>query len=551
MKSTPRPFIAACAVLGVVIGYAIGAWFFSRNPARQPSASDSAMASHSSAPASEIEDARFASDDVAIGAVFTAWQHKNPLRRGKELKDALDRLDATQFAQMVERVSAFETEEMYELLIALVRQWTLQNPKAAAAWARPAIERQFAGARVGTDWATISAWSFADPEAAIALALERPEASASQNLVTDAVGALAQDDPAGQLDRMAALPAGRLREAAISAALTKLAQTDPSGALARLDELPPGARRDSAQTSILIAWAQNDPTGALAETGRRIEAGELGRERGDLSDTIRVAAEVDPAAALKWTETLPEDLRFDAATIVAGSWAAKDPTAALDWAIANGLALDKASSLGGGYWSGRSILERALATNSTKTIEWVRAQPASAERTRLLTQSVGNAPVELSREIFNELPPDFQFIAAPTVAYQIADSGIDDAVSWTKELAAGSVREHAITGMVGILGRRANDQLDSLLEQYPVGADRDAALRGAVQASWGKQTQGLSYAQSISDPAIREQAFRQVASSWLNSEPAAARVWLDGTNELSPDVKKMLVRSATENRLGY
>ncbi len=549
MKTTARLFVPACAALGVVIGFGVGAWLFSRAAATRTSASNSAMASRSSAPSSGIEDRRFDSDDVAIGAVFTAWQHKNPLRRGRELKDAIDRLDDGQLVQMIERVSGSATGEMYELLIALVKQWTLKDPKAAAAWARPAIERQYAGARMGTDWATVSAWSYADPEAAIALAVERPEASVSQTLVSEGVGTLAENNPAVQLDRVRALPAGRLREAAISTLLQTWAQTDPSAAMARLDELPPGGRRDDIQSNILIAWANKDPAGALAEMSRRIESGELGRGRGDFPDAVSTAAAADPAAALQWTENLPDDLRGDAAIIVAGSWAAKDPAAALDWAIAHGLELDQSSSLGGGYWSARSLLERALESDSGKQSNGFEHNPQARRERACLPNQSGTRPWKLRERFSMNCRPIFRQSRLPTFADRIAETGTDEAVSWTKELTAGSIREKAITAIVSSLGRESSEQRDSLIEQYPVGADRDAALRGVVQASWGKQTQGLSFAQRISDPAMREQAFRQVASSWLNSEPTAARVWLEGTNELSPDVKKMLVRSMTENRL--
>ncbi len=310
------------ASLGLILGFAVGAGAFSRrSPSGKSTDSETKNETTTSRSVSETEDARFATDDAAIGAVFSAWQRKNPLRRAAELKITIDGLDSSQLAQMVVRVAGFADWEMQQLLRSLVKQWALKDPVAAAAWARPAIERCYASAAKNADWVATSAWCAADPEGAIALAMERPNATASQQMISMAISALAENNPAGQLDRMAALPSGRLREAAIATALTEWAKEDPAAALARLDDLPAGARRDQTLTTVLVEWAGKEPAAALAEAGRRIENGELGRGRGYLGQTISTAAGADPAGTMQWAENLPDDLRADARVLAAAGWA--------------------------------------------------------------------------------------------------------------------------------------------------------------------------------------------------------------------------------------
>ncbi|MEO8350254.1 MAG: hypothetical protein ABI680_00900 [Chthoniobacteraceae bacterium] len=534
--------------LGLVLGFAVGAGAFSRtSPSGKSKDSETKNEPGTSRPASETSDARFATDDAAIGAVFSAWQRKNPLRRAAELKAAIDGLDSSQLAQMVERVAGFADWEMQQLLRSLVKQWALKDPAAAAAWARPAIERCYASAAKNSDWLVNSAWCMADPEGAIALAMERSDATASQQMISMAISALAENDPAAQLDRMAALPPGRLREAAIATALTEWAKEDPAAALARLDDLPAGARRDETLTNVLQGWAGKEPAAALAEASRRLESGELGRGRGYLGRTISAAAGADPAGTMRWAENLPDDLRADARVLAAAGWASKDPLAALDWARANGVSPDQRSFLDGQYWGDQNILNAALNSDPKKTVEWLRAQPDSAERGRLLGQSLYRLDKEIAFDVFRDLPPDAQKYASWTIGYKLGEMGQDEAVAWARKEVSGPARENVIAGLVGTLGRNSSETIDSVLKEFPSGADRDAALRGAVESMWAKPADGLPYAQRISDPVIRERTFRSLASGWLYRDGPAARAWLAGTTELAPDVKAMLMREVTDN----
>ncbi len=165
----------------------------------------------------------------------------------------------------------------------------------------------------------------------------------------------------------------------------------------------------------------------------------------------------------------------------------------------------------------------------------------------MLGQSLYRLDSELALDVFRDLSPDAQKNASWSISYKLGEMGQDEAIAWARTEVAGPARENVIAGLVSTLGRRSSETIDTVVAQFPSGADRDAALGGAVQALWAKPTDGLPYAQRISDPVIRERTFRSLASGWLYRDGPAARAWLDATTELAPDVKAMLMREVTEN----
>ncbi len=149
---------------------------------------------------------------------------------------------------------------------------------------------------------------------------------------------------------------------------------------------------------------------------------------------------------------------------------------------------------------------------------------------------------EVAREVFSELPLENQLQAAVIMGRKAADSGADETIAWAKTIDAEPARLRVISEIVHHAGGDTAERLDGMIAQFSPGADRDAALRGAVSAIDGDAAQALKFASQISDADIREETFRRVVSRWLGRDESAARVWLAETNELSPAVKAMVTR---------
>lgn len=455
---------------------------------------------------------RFASDDEAIGAVFSAWQDPNRLRRGWALQRVLERLGARQLGVIVQRVAELRDERMRDLLAIFLTEWTRTDPDAARAWMRPVLDRMEAGAETDSDWDLVKVWVQADPRGALAFASELPDSSGAYRLLSEVLEALAADDPAEKIKILEELPARtfpRLRRILLGFAIQELAEKNPAAALGKL--------------------------------GQIMASGERGEGLINIHLTVEDAATADPAAALAWVQSQPAENRRDFTIWAVAGWAESDPIAALEWARTNALPLDATADS-----EELNPLDSALKADADRTVEWLLDFPPDAERDRLLVGSAGRVEPAVARQIFQELGPDFQVEAAGDIAGIVRRAGRDEAVAWSKEIANGPARRDAITEMVRGERWNSEDPLEDMIALYAPGHDRDAALRGASSSDKESIEASLGYAARISDPAVRAQAFRRLAVRWLKADAAAASAWLAGTGELSPEVKGVVSRMVSD-----
>ena len=87
------------------------------------------------------------------------------------------------------------------------------------------------------------------------------------------------------------------------------------------------------------------------------------------------------------------------------------------------------------------------------------------------------------------------------------------------------------------------DGQDAIMESWPVGSDRDAALRGvAAYLSQSEPGRALEFAQQINEPTARWKAYVNLAPMWLAQDEPSARRWIDSTSEFSADEKNAVIR---------
>ncbi|MEO8351375.1 MAG: hypothetical protein ABI680_06560 [Chthoniobacteraceae bacterium] len=546
MNAKQRFFLTIFLVAGAGCGFLLGVAVF-RHPAseRATKAADP-MAPKLDQASNRTSDSN--SDEEALGAVFSVLLEPDPLRRGWATKRAVEQLDGTQLAVLMERLvvdAAFDTQP---LLKSLMLRWVKIAPDAAMKWARPVFARHVAGE--GSDTAVaydpreaaFLAWCEADPQRALSLALTRPDSEMSCEMVRAAMGATENGNPSVQLERALAFPDGRVKTEALSVVLWEWAKTDPAAALARLEALNlPADSQGPVLAAILSEWAGKDGAAALAEIARRMSSSEIGPGPAIYRRAIEEAAANDPAAGLALAETAGNDF----ALAVLRGWARSDPIAALQWGYSAGLDLHPETNprLNG---LGDTVLSRALAADSEKTVAWLRSLPPSPDRARLLASALNSMEVDTARAVFAELPSDTQIHAAPAIGWKVMKLGINEAVAWSRSIDDESVRSRVISEIVEAGGGNVAERLDAAIAKFPPGTGRDAALRGAVNAIAGETDRAMNYASQISDPNMREEAVRRVVSRWLYRDAAAARAWLADTSELSPEVKAAEVRKVTQ-----
>ena len=550
-----RVLLLALFALG---GFVSGSWLAIRQRR------DALLTAFPSAPATSRPpliagtEGPFRTEEEAFTAVFSAHLEPDRLRRGFELSEALERLDAAQCAALVVRVAKLRRKECEELIGPLLARWNEIDAESVQAWARPYVERAFATGRSGDlDETVLLAWARADPERALAEALKSPQRESSRWLAISAAQALAGENAAAKIAKLAALPAGPLREQALAEGFKEWAKKDPASAYGRLALLAPGPDFERTRSEILKSWASKDPPAALAQVCALLPDLPPGLSGASLVNRIALnAGHKDARLALEWAVDLPESLRSEATTAALLAWAQKDAIAALDWARAHGVPLDaRTKGATDGYLGqfGTGLLGAALRDDdSEKVLAWLRKLPADEDRGRLLAGAIRARPNAAGRALLGELPPAEQIVTVQAFAYLFSREDPDAILSWAQSLPPGVVREEAIAAVIASAADRFPEAIDSMIEKVASGPDRDAALRGHVLAQSDRDpAKAIEIAGRIGNHGMREQAFRIIANGWLQRDASAAEAWLASTPELAPETKAALLRSHHEWRADY
>jgi hypothetical protein len=107
----------------------------------------------------------------------------------------------------------------------------------------------------------------------------------------------------------------------------------------------------------------------------------------------------------------------------------------------------------------------------------------------------------------------------------------------------GATRNAAVGRLVNLQLQSTPERVDTLVDAWPAGPERDSALGNLVSnVSYKDPKQALDFARRIADTTQRDTAVERAARGWLSRDERAARAWLSSTQELTPGVKRVLLR---------
>ncbi|HEV7866175.1 MAG TPA: hypothetical protein VGO90_00735 [Chthoniobacteraceae bacterium] len=472
----------------------------------------------------------FPSDNARIVRLFSALQEPLALKKRFQLFEALRDLTAQDLPALARHVESFAYIPRSELLPTLVDRWFELDFEAAQSWmlARP------------KEFMPIKAWATVNPEAALREALAMQSDWRATSLLGAAISQLAGEDPAAQAARLRTLPRSELRDGVFQGVLAAWAKIDPAAAYASLAEIPPGQTQDAARDGVLREWAERDPAAALAQINvllPTLKAGVLGNELiTDLADRI---GKKNPQLALEWLSTLPVEFRDAPAIAAARGWAVKEPAAALEWCVENGVDVARGHRNGFNGWQA-GVLGEALAAQPAATIAWLEVRPAGPDRDRLLERALEDSFWRVPKEqlfdqgtafamrLFEQLPPESQERTATALGRKRAEQGdLTDLGVWAQNFASGPARANAVAGAIGAAYERDASRVETLLASTASTADRDAALRGLAETMSKATPAGAAIrALTITDSAVRRETLDAVVTGWLKRDPETARTWL-------------------------
>lgn len=327
-------------------------------------------------------------------------------------------------------------------------------------------------------------------------------------LVTGALAALAESDPAGAFDRAMSIPDFSMRRAAVPQIAEVWARSDPAMALSHVKALPTPALAIASRTRIMGYWASTDPDGFLAylQQADVIEFQSAGQ-------ALASVAALDPGRVSALVSVVPAAVEGLVSNAVAIAAAHTHPMDVL------GAAGDPSGSPG--FMAVRSAAAALSASDPAAALEWVRANPGVGQ----------GASAAIAREIgAHDLARALQF--AETLPASARAAWIGDAMMhhvdhdpWTAISVITAMRDQA----------GYDDALEVAVQRFAIGnpyyavylldgAGRSANLRAvpALAQTWARRqpADAVQWAVGLADSELRDVALGMIVDTVASTSPA-------------------------------
>ncbi len=500
-----------------------------------------------------IDEARFCSDDSARSALldlaYAKWAANDPAAALAFARTAASKRydrDIGPLNQVLatwaghDPVSALAAAQSLDLasfrqqgIRAVLQAWgESDDPQGAVAAAKALGLGSQLNAAMN---AIYTGWAQHDPAGAFAALSSVDNLNTRNSLASTILTTMAEQNPKGALDLFQTLTPGaqNANPETVNYIFSRLTLQDPHAAVEALSQVPSGVMHQRAVTCIACDWADTDPQGAMAWASAITNPADRNTA---LYNAVRHVAGNDPVLAASELKLIPDmNQRNQAMNDVLGRWVDRDPKAALAWVqsnttgtaqtmalnqVINNIAqIDPLSAL-------NVIQQMPDAANHNNMVfqtinSWSQSDPAAAlnwAKTNLSGNDLNSATTIALRQLINSDPAaGAQYVTTlpdgnnrssliSQVATSMARQDADSALNWINNLpdVNGPTRNNAIQNILGQIS-----QIDPQLA-----ASKLASLNFDTTAGNG--------------PGAYSSAAMQVASSWAQSDPAAALSWASG-----------------------
>jgi hypothetical protein len=578
-------------LLSALAGATIGVLCFWRGQAGNIDvlAARSVHAHSSSARSEDGKDARQPPAVDSAAAVVAALRFKNnKLRCAHDLFAALQNFDANDFRSlasdrtrvvaMLEDCEKLPWEICVLLMEGIVERWVEVDPSAAVAWLNRSDD--VFEKHQGFERSIMEAFARKMPEQTFSYALARSTSKERERCLSIVVPTIAARDPEHARGWIERIQDEKLRNLATDSWQNGLAKATPLAAadlaLSMADTAKAEAvwnaavseaeRRGPAELSALAAkshdsrflgpvaaaMAARDPQGAAQlanELLAKATPGEARLASWQYLDAVTQAyVRKDAAAAAEWAAALPAAARPGALGIVAKSWAAEDPQAALAWLDANSerLAIDKEKPLAQQADPRMAAFGSWLQRDEGAARAWSDGLPggemrnaAEAQLILLLAQTGRGIEAAQKCAVFSGDPAGE---ISSRVARELARTDPISAAKWAAELPAGKAQERAVTETVTRWTLQDPPAVGRWLEQFAPSEVRDRAIATyAGTLAIADPSMATEWVIQVSDPLRRTQAAQNLFWRWNLSDPAAARAWLQALPGIDEESRRIFL----------
>ena len=302
------------------------------------------------------------------------------------------------------------------------------------------------------------------------------------------------------------------RTVAVSALDSIPATTGPTSRLASL--IASASQMTNAQALAALRKLERDANPAESAAARQVLVARL--------------AELDPEAALSYSDTLAGDEHSRQRLNVMGTWAGKDPAAASAYlksqangGIANDSDREAAAAIAR-EWATRD--PRAALAWAQSLNEDVRDQAIA----RVMGQLATIQP-QAAIQAAQNLPAGYERAdAMQPIAAQWAETAPVAAASWVQSLRNAEEQARAANGLVTTWASNDPMTASQWVAKLAPGTTRDAAVSALISASTLRNDPEAAtlWAATVQDPALRAQLISAHSARWLLQDAAAANAWL-------------------------
>jgi hypothetical protein len=255
--------------------------------------------------------------------------------------NALEKLNATDPVGAAGLVSLLPPGEMQVLVaVDVARAFAAQNVEAALAWTKTLPAGQTQTLALNN---VLAIWARSDASAVGNYVAALPAGALQQTVAAEVAGVLAAASPQNAIGWAQALPA-ETRSIALARVADSWAQRDPSEASRWVAEQSAGPVAFQVLTLgyTLSYWVMKDAP-AAQEFVRTLPAD---LQAGVATSTAPILAQLNPAGAMAWAQSLPVPAARDAALGAAfARWADNAPDAARAWLAASHLSSEQKARL--------------------------------------------------------------------------------------------------------------------------------------------------------------------------------------------------------------
>jgi hypothetical protein len=248
-------------------------------------------------------------------------------------------------------------------------------------------------------------------------------------------------------------------------------------------------------------------------------------------------ARTDPAGAMAWAKSLPEDSRAGAYTGLIGGQMSEDPLAATRTAKELPPGEDRERLMG-------HIAENWGTKDPTEALKWANTLegPEKIESTKKALNGWANKDPKAAADHLQTLPATDRDQYTGSIAGRWANRNPAEAAAWVATQPEGDGRKDAVGSVMNTWSETEPEKASAWLVTQPAGPSKDQGIVSLANSQVRSDPEAaLTWASSISDPTTRSLQLKGNVRQWARRDAPAATQWVTTAPGLSPEERTELL----------